>query len=56
MNKIPMTSEGYTKLQNELSKLTTEDRPNIIELLLKQEDMGIYLKMLNINMQKNNRV
>ena len=30
MNKIPMTSEGYTKLQNELSKLTSEDRPNII--------------------------
>ncbi len=30
MNKIPMTSEGYIKLQEELKKLTTEDRPNII--------------------------
>ena len=56
MNKIPMTSEGYTKLQVELKKLTSEDRPNIIEQLLRQEDMGIYLKMQNINMLKNNRV
>ena len=30
MNKIPMTSEGYTKLQEELNKLTSEDRPKII--------------------------
>ena len=32
MNKIPMTPEGYSKLQNELKKLTSEDRPNIIQL------------------------
>ena len=30
MNKIPMTAEGYSKLKNELKKLTSEDRPNII--------------------------
>ena len=30
MNKIPMTAEGYLKLQNELKKLTSEDRPKII--------------------------
>ena len=30
MNKIPMTAEGYSKLQDELKKLTSEDRPNII--------------------------
>ena len=30
MNKIPMTAEGYSKLKDELKKLTSEDRPNII--------------------------
>ena len=30
MNKIPMTAEGYSKLQAELKKLTSEDRPHII--------------------------
>ena len=30
MNKIPMTADGYSKLQDELKKLTSEDRPNII--------------------------
>ena len=30
MNKIPMTSSGYEKLQEELKKLINEDRPNII--------------------------
>ena len=29
-----MTAEGYTKLQNELKKLTSEDRPKIIEAIL----------------------
>ena len=33
MNKIPMTAEGYTKLQDELKKLTSEDRPKIIEAI-----------------------
>ena len=30
MNKIPMTAEGYSRLKDELKKLTSEDRPNII--------------------------
>ena len=30
MNKIPMTASGYSKLQDELKKLTSEDRPHII--------------------------
>tara|TARA_B100000886_G_scaffold68631_1_gene43317 strand:+ start:64 stop:537 length:474 start_codon:yes stop_codon:yes gene_type:complete len=30
MNKIPMTAEGYSKLKDELKKLTSEDRPHII--------------------------
>ena len=30
MNKIPMTLEGYEKLQVELKKLVNQDRPNII--------------------------
>ena len=30
MNKIPMTADGYSKLKDELKKLTSEDRPNII--------------------------
>ena len=33
MNKIPMTAEGYSKLQDELKKLTSEDRPKIIEAI-----------------------
>ena len=40
MNKIPMTSEGYTKLQNELSKLTSEDRPNIIAAIAEARGHG----------------
>ncbi len=28
MNKIPMTAEGYTRLQDELKKLTSEQRKN----------------------------
>ncbi len=30
MNKIPMTADGYSRLQNELKKLISQDRPNII--------------------------
>ena len=30
MNKIPMTADGYKKLQEELKKLTSIERPNII--------------------------
>jgi len=40
MNKIPMTVEGYTKLQNELKKLTSEDRPKIIEAIAEARSHG----------------
>tara|TARA_B100001250_G_C19377428_1_gene604709 strand:+ start:153 stop:626 length:474 start_codon:yes stop_codon:yes gene_type:complete len=40
MNKIPMTSTGYTKLQEELKKLTSEDRPNIISAIAEAREHG----------------
>ena len=40
MNKIPMTSEGYSKLQDELKKLISEDRPNIIEAIAEARGHG----------------
>ena len=40
MNKIPMTAEGYTKLQDELKKLTSEDRPNIISAIAEARGHG----------------
>ena len=35
-----MTSEGYIKLQDELKKLTTEDRPKIIEAIAEARSHG----------------
>ena len=40
MNKIPMTSKGYLKLQDELKKLTSEDRPNIIAAIAEARSHG----------------
>ena len=40
MNKIPMTADGYKKLQNELKKLTSEDRPKIIEAIAEARSHG----------------
>ena len=40
MNKIPMTKEGYLKLQEELKKLTSEDRPNIIAAIAEARGHG----------------
>jgi len=40
MNKIPMTSKGYEKLQNELKKLVNEDRPNIIGAIAEARGHG----------------
>ena len=40
MNKIPMTSEGYVKLQVELKKLVNEDRPNIIAAIAEARGHG----------------
>ena len=40
MNKIPMTSSGYEKLQEELKKLINEDRPNIIAAISEDRSHG----------------
>ena len=40
MNKIPMTAGGYIKLQEELKKLTSEDRPNIIAAIAEARGHG----------------
>ena len=40
MNKIPMTQDGYSKLQEELKKLTSEDRPNIIAAIAEARGHG----------------
>ena len=40
MNKIPMTAKGYTRLQDELKKLTSEDRPKIIEAIAEARSHG----------------
>ena len=40
MNKIPMTTGGYTKLQDELKKLISEDRPKIIEAIAEARSHG----------------
>tara|TARA_B100001250_G_C19786620_1_gene784485 strand:- start:615 stop:1088 length:474 start_codon:yes stop_codon:yes gene_type:complete len=40
MNKIPMTSAGYEKLQGELKKLVNTDRPNIIAAISEARSHG----------------
>jgi len=40
MNKIPMTSNGYQKLKDELKKLVNEDRPNIIAAIAEARSHG----------------
>ena len=40
MNKIPMTEKGYSNLQEELKKLTSEDRPNIIAAIAEARGHG----------------
>ena len=40
MNKIPMTSNGYEKLQSELKKFVNEDRPNIIAAISEARGHG----------------
>ena len=40
MNKIPMTSNGYEKLQSELKKIVNEDRPNIIAAISEARGHG----------------
>ena len=40
MNKIPMTSSGFEKIQAELKKLINEDRPNIIAAIAEARSHG----------------
>ena len=40
MNKIPMTGDGYIKLQEELKKLISQDRPNIIAAIAEARGHG----------------
>ena len=40
MNKIPMTSSGFVKIQEELKKLINEDRPNIIAAIAEARSHG----------------
>src|SRR5579871_6458708 len=40
MNRIPMTSEGYNRLQEELKRLKSVDRPAIIRAIAEARDHG----------------
>ena len=40
MNKIPMTAEGYKKIKEELKKLTSQERPNIIAAIAEARGHG----------------
>ena len=40
MNKIPMTSAGYDKIQEELKRLINLDRPNIIAAIAEARSHG----------------
>lgn len=40
MNKIPMTSDGYNKLHEELKKLINENRPSIITAIAEARSHG----------------
>src|SRR5260221_7126069 len=40
MDKVPMTSEGYNRLQDELKRLKSTDRPAIIRAIAEARDHG----------------
>jgi len=40
MNKIPMTPEGFAKLQNDLGNLVNDKRPKIIEAIAEARSHG----------------
>jgi transcription elongation factor GreA len=40
MNKVPMTTEGYATLQDELKRLKSIDRPAIIRAIAEARDHG----------------
>src|SRR5512146_1580197 len=40
MNKLPMTTEGYSRLQDELKRLKTVDRPAVIRAIAEARTHG----------------
>ena len=40
MEKIPLTKNGYSGLEEELRKLKVEDRPNIIKAISEARELG----------------
>jgi transcription elongation factor GreA len=40
MNKIPMTAEGFARLQEEMKRLKTVDRPEVIRQIAEARDHG----------------
>lgn len=40
MEKIPMTADGYNALNEELKRLKTEDRPNVIKAIAEAREHG----------------
>src|SRR5262245_65175837 len=40
MEKVPMTMEGYRKLESELHRLKVEERPRIIQQIAEARDHG----------------
>src|ERR1700686_2956334 len=40
MNKVPMTTEGYATLQDELKRLKSIDRPAVIRQIAEARDHG----------------
>ena len=40
MSKFPITKQAYAKLEQEIRKLKTEDRPRIIEAIATARDLG----------------
>ena len=56
MAQIPMTRNGLEALKGELQRLKSVDRPEIIEAIAEARAQGDYLKMLNTNRLKKNKV
>jgi len=40
MDKMPITSKGFSQLETELKKLKSEDRPNVIEAIAEAREHG----------------
>ncbi|MET0010146.1 MAG: transcription elongation factor GreA, partial [Candidatus Thiodiazotropha sp. 6PLUC4] len=40
MNKVPLTAQGATKLQDELKQLKTVERPKVIKAIAEAREHG----------------